>query len=843
MHAMRCTAVFLLALACLLEGCSRSEPPPPSAAATPRPVRLPRPKHFQTHWQDESQYIVESVVTDLVEMSVVASEGTAASLKGISADAYELSPSKPTAYEVVVNLGEARGTMTSVVSFEHPIWAPESYRALALALTQRLKVSPHPASTAEKPALLEMLLTPKAETLASADVQLSKDLAGQFTSAVKHEEAALLLASFSLRQAEGPFYEGRSELCRATAHLAFAETLQGGQAPSVTGSVAKAAHMVAYNAQAAALEQLNHIPDSEQTTPWKRALRMRATNDYRIYGETDHPTLLETREWFRARAQSVDVDRAWTSLRLTEEEKQLADWAHFARSHETSIRLGHTLLRTALASDLREFSAVVAIERGRGLGQPEMVDLLNQEPVRCVSANGEGISNVQVLGLGRWAAFAQRNICSTIATDFHFMNSRWGVPEKALRYRDEMDKLFWGLRLYPFVRRQNSTAMDYYHKAQDEEMALVRRSPHLVPSEVWNDICYNVPFGPRYIPPPHGFINEWHKLNPPPGTAYDPFPRLDHPSLVRQPDFPARLEQMRQIAPYDPHILYHLAKYPEDQEATAEKIEQVYAPVLDYDEYPNRRIAKLNTTNSAKFHYWIAKAAALDPSNLETLAHWYAERKQDDLAAATYAQWIANEIDELRVANSADWLVQYFERKGRIESAAALAERAANTGSSVGFLTKAHHLQRMGKIDEALGVYLENQERYNAPQPLITFVMKLPASQRTPRCEQQLNQSLKLIFPSGLQKLALSAKSAAPKTGVRFQSETDAMAKVGIRKGDIVATVRGYQVPNFTGYLILRDLDENAPYEIWVWRQDHYFPVKLPAGFRFGFNMEDFSQP
>lgn len=570
---------------------------------------------------------------------------------------------------------------------------------------------------------------------------------------------------------------------------------------------------------------------------------MRSTKDFRSSGEGVIPTLLETREWFRARAEMIDADRAWDSLRLNAEQSPMADWTRIVRSQTPSVKLGHYLLREALGAELREFSTVVRINLGTEVSEQGIVDLLNREPSRCVTADATGAPQISVLGMGRWAAFEQRNLCSAIAADFAFMHKRWGVPEEAAAYRDKLDALFSGLRLYPLVRRQNATDVAYYKKAQDDSMALVRRSPHLVPAEAWNEICYEVPFGPIYIPPPHAFINEWHKLNPLPGTAYHPFPRMNHPSLVSRPDAVARLEQMHRLAPYDTIITHNLLRLRDGDEPTAGKIEEAYARVIDYYPTTSRQLARLKAQDPEQFEKWMWKAVALDPSYLEDLADWFVARKQEDRAATTYAQWMANENNELRVAASAEWLVQYLERKGQTEKAAQLAERAAMTGSSAGFMTKARHLTRCGKIDEALEVYLENQRRYHAPGALIAFILKLPAAQRTVRCQQELKAATEKIFPSGLQKLAVSGKAAAPKVGVRVQKENDLIREAGLQQDDIIATVRGYQVPSWQGFTVLRSLDEDAPFEMQVWRKDRYLTLKLPARYRFGINLADFASP
>lgn len=281
------------------------------------------------------------------------------------------------------------------------------------------------------------------------DIALSERLANDVRNADLHEQAALLLGAFAMREPNGIFYQGRSELCRITAHLAFARQLRGAEPLHSEGLVAKAVLTALYNNQASALEQATALPSSDELSPWKRALRMRATNDFRIIGEAASPTLLETREWFRARAISIDITHAWDSLRLDDEQKKMADWTRIALNHRPSVGLGHQLLRTDLDAELRELSEVISIEGDPSVREENQVALLNREPNRCISLNDRGVVEVHVIGLGRWAALAQRSICGAITSDFVFMNERWGVPEEAVKYRQHIDPIFGGVAPVP----------------------------------------------------------------------------------------------------------------------------------------------------------------------------------------------------------------------------------------------------------------------------------------------------------------------------------------------------------------------------------------------------------
>ena len=797
-------------------------------------------KNFQTPWQDESQYIVEMIAADLAEMAYFAQHHTGLPGTALPVEAHEIRTPTGLAYTIKVQLGPD-GEFTCVVPMVTPIWSPATYRPLTKALAEKLRLrAAPPRARTDAAEILRTLATPTAETLATLDTKLSAQLAQEFTSASRHEEAALLLAAFTLREAKGMFFQIRSDLCRITAHLAFAAELRGAQPATPSGRVAEAALTSLYNNQAAALLQLTAIPDTAETVVWKRALRMHATGDYRLIKESENPTFLERREWFRARASSVGLTRAWAELNLDEEKRPPADWTRFACAESQPVEVGHVLLRLAVPLELYETAAVYFIEQGEKLSEAQLVPSLNAEPDRCVTERPAGQSPVKIIGWGRWAAFLQRHCCTAISANFDFIQRRWGVPDEARKYRDAMDRRFSGLRLYPFVRRQNATDEAYYRKAQDEQMALVRSVPHHVPAEVWNQVCYTVPFCPLYIPPPHGFINEWHSHNPPPGTAYNPLPRLNHPSLVNQPDTVKRLEALLRLAPYDTDLIFNLLRIRDGEKSTAEQISTAYAAVMDFNPAPYRRLAKQNKADPVAYEKFIRIAAAIDPSNYEELADFYLDAGREKDAATAFAQWISLELDDVSIANRAAWLIDYYERTGQSDSATQLANRAAEVYSSRGLLAKARLLERRRDYAGAIDCFQKNAERYDDSGPLIGFFVRFKETTGSSQYDAQLDQLIRIRLPGGLQKITKRSPLIGPKAGVLVQTDNDAIRQAGLQTGDIIVSSRGYAVSNWAGYIFIREL-EDTPFTLEVWRKGRYVALPpLPAKFRFGVNLPDY---
>lgn len=832
-------ATMLLCTVFTLAGCGRqNEARVAAAPENTMPAPKPPATDFQTPWQTESEYIVTMVAADLVEMAYHAKHGRTLEMN-LPVEVREMTSSTEArpVYQVKAALGQ-EGELTCELVIDTPIWAPRTYAPLVRMLFEKLQLSGAEGGTDSD--LLKQLQDLRVETLAKADVELSEKLAREFAVPARHEEAAFLLGAFTLRQTNGLFFQLRAELCRMTAHLAFAGGLRADKAPPVTGRLAAALLTVLYNNQADALELLAPVSDDGDAGIWKRTLRMRATRDFRIIGESRTRTLCEELEWFRARAESVSQDRAWASLRLSEEQQVLADWTRVLGAERSTVPVGHIVLRAGLPAELREVALAYEAVEGKALPPGELVEALNAEPRRCVTAGPGGNVRIGVIGWGMWAAFLQRQLCQALTTNFLFMRDLWGVPDEARQYQEGIDREFWNLTLYPFVRRQCAPDRDYYRKAQDEEMAIVRRTPHIVPAAAWNEIDFKVAVSPLYWPPPHPFINEWHRPNPVPGTAYNPRPRMHHRSLSERADVVARVERMHRLAPYDEIVSHNLLRVREGEKQTAAQVEKIYAAGLDYQASPLLLLGRLSKGDPQQQEKWIRKAAALEPSAYWHLAQFYITQRREDEAAEAYVEWIANEVDDVSVANSADWLIRYFERNGQLASAHALADRAAATYSARGLLSKADLLERQDEPAAALDLHRKQAERYDDYGPMISFLLRL--KEQGNRDYDEVRESVLKEFMSGLVKFDKAATRAAPKSGVRVSSDNPANGEAGLRMGDVIVGVRGYQVMDTKTFQAVRDSSSDEPYAVVVWRKGRY--VELPpvkAGHRYGVSLVDFS--
>jgi tetratricopeptide (TPR) repeat protein len=813
-----------------------SEPAGPQAQ--PAAAQTPFSGNFRTHWQDESQYIVENTASDIAEMFVFARTGKPPAAGQLSVDAEEDGQG---GYDL--SLRDLSGPATRAkLAIRGNIFSPDTYMPLLAALAAQYGAL-KPADGVEIAGLLESLTAPTAETVESANLNVSSELAKSFSSARAHEQAALVLAAFSLREHSGKFYQILAELSRMSAHLSFAAALRGGGESSMDGKVAEAAMLALLGNSAESQALLLGLPDSEPgVADWRRALGIRNTLDVRKYEGSNTPSLLEQFERFHAVLEKRGESAAWGDvLKLPEDQRRLPDWGRIASSDYFSVGVGHELLKVTLQSELAEVGSIYELVWGKKATTETLVADLNASPSHCVTLDAKGTAHVNVIGWGLWAAFFQRHLCNAITSDFDFLQRLWGVPDQASAFRTELDKTFWGLDLYPFVRRLDATEERYYRSAQDAEMALVRSRPQVVPAEAWNYVSYTPGFCPRYYPPPHPFINEWHKRNPPPGTAYNIYPRLDHPSLMNRPDTAARLEKLHSISPWDVQLTKATMAAKYGTSPSGEELVDGYKDISGYDAWACSQIADAYGNQPELFTQWMARAAAINSFYFYELADFLKARGREAEAVAAYESAFSKDDNDVRVANSCRWVVKYYETHGRPADATKLADRAAEVGSSRGFETKGMLLEMRHDYKGALQSFAAINDRYKDPNALLSFLIRVHKEAPSDFFDAQLKSVSEQEVTGGIEMVNLDSFSGPPADGMLISEQNDETRRGGLQLGDVVVAVHGYRVRDFRSYKVLRELEDDARLDLILWRTSSYMTLTAsPPNRRFGIDFADY---
>ena len=411
---------FTIASILLAAGLTTScKPKSPVGPATPS-------GYFQTPFQNESQFIVEAIVSDLAEQMYYAKLHRLPDPKHFSIIATEKpgSPIDAPAYELQIRLDPKLDELKCDVAINGPIWSPAVYQGVAKQLAQAVGLKSAIMDQSEETTLLTKLTDGTPETIEREDQRLSADLESDFSNSKLHEQAALLLGAFLLRDHSGKFYEIRTPLSRLTAHLTMAQFLRGSSPAGVNGQLAEVMMLTLVGDEALALVRLNAIGTTNTAAlPMVRALQARDTGDYRPLEKMDGLSRVECVEWFSAYADYVATTLAWP--KLSDDQKQTIDFVRAANQEGYSVETGHELLAVSIPLEIQEINSIYALSHSEKLSKEELVKVLNELPERCFTHSGNEV-HVSIIGWGQWAAFLQRHLCHAIQQNFYFMNSMWG---------------------------------------------------------------------------------------------------------------------------------------------------------------------------------------------------------------------------------------------------------------------------------------------------------------------------------------------------------------------------------------------------------------------------------
>ena len=825
------TAGVLLAVE-VLTGCK-----PKSPVESARPVGC-----FQTPFQNESQFVLETIVSDLAEQTFYAAYHRLPNPKEFAVTATEKPGSPPDApvYDLKIRLDAKKPDLKSAVTVSSPIWSPSNYLPLAEALARAVGLKAVASEVSESTQFLQKLADISPETIEQKDQELSAALEADFTNPQLHEAAAALLGAFLLRDHSGNFFEMRLPLSRMTAHLTMASSLSSTHSYRINGRMAEAMQLTLIGDQALAMERLSALGTNDVVlAPIVRALRMRNTGDYLMLDEPTGLTEIESVEWFIARAEWIGAASAWP--KLNDVEQRTIDYIRVANQEDYSVEMGHELLAASIPLELQEAGTVYKLLRHGQLAQRELVEALNELPERCFQRGTDGTIHVQVLGWGQWAIFLQRHLCHALVQNFNHMQRNWGVPEDAKQFADTCDRDFGELRLYPFVQRMNATEVESYHKSVDAGIKITLATPHLVPTGCWDWLFHGVNFAPSYPPDFDPHINEWFDHNPLPGTAYDLAPRFPHPTLVDRSDVIALFEKLHELAPYDCRIVDFLLTKKYNNHPTYDQAMALYREMLPYSVTALRTVANTVYDRPDQYERLMTQAAKLNPACYYELGDYALSQHLEDKAAQFIDQACAGDPDTVRASNHSIWRVRYYLKKGQVDKARAIADEAGEVYSSEGLQAKAIFLESTHSYDGAFNWYAKVVDRYDDPAPLVDFCFRYRSQTGDSRFEPELQKLLKRFFPKGMEKVTLASFHNPPTDGVSINGQNGLITSAGLKAGDVIVAVYGVRVHSYRQYCCARGLKHSPELELIVWQGDAYREFKPSSpNHRFRVDFGDF---
>ena len=443
--------------------------------------------YFNSPFQDESQFIVQTIVSDLAAEEFYAKYHQLPDPKTFSVQATEQanSPTNQPVYQVEIKTDPNHVTLRSEVKLNGAIWSPDLYKELATKLAELLGLGPAPTTSGNDTTLLLELTDGTAATIEHENQSISKALETEFNNPVLHEKAAVLLGAFALREHSGNFFDVRFPLCRMTAHLSMAQLLPGGKPLGVNGRVANVMLLTLTHNQAAALEELNHVdPHDPALAAWANTLYADNTYDFRRLNAATNLTMIERIAWFEAYSRSVSQDIAWS--KLGKEKNTVPDFCRIALEKNFSVELGHELLPIAMNLELSEVVRTYNLSHAKKIDRSILIQALNETPGQCLMVDPEGKTIVQVIGWGQWALFLQHHVCSCVSQCYECLQNKWSLPDDAASYAEKCDQIYANLRLYPFTKMPQKFNSSPGHASRADQCSqIISTAPQLVPAGCW----------------------------------------------------------------------------------------------------------------------------------------------------------------------------------------------------------------------------------------------------------------------------------------------------------------------------------------------------------------------
>lgn len=785
------------------------------------------PSSIQSRFASEEHWMVETILRDLAEVAAFA--------RGVPPGDvrldYELLPAGPLELppvRVAVRIGSVV-EVARELHLERSFWTPGNYAPLAAEL-----LGPGlPEDGTDDGAILDALLEPTLPVLLSENDRVTASLRSNVRNPLAHEEAAVLLGVFGMREAAYGFDDKRLLLLRMTTHLALARALRGEEPPGPTGSMAEAALLALCGRQAELWKRLDGTRGASRAAEaWKSALYLYSTEDWRR--EAMPEELLVKLMRFRAMVSSLGasaaIDRMGDAL-----DRDVSDWGRILTWLGSGGVASSSFVEEQPGRELAEANEVALAYHGAPLSPRDLSAALNELPGGIVGEDGP-----EALGWGLWAAFHQRHLLGAILAGSRMYRDTFGLPDAAEAFGREADFAFAELEMNPIVQVRRTRYVGGRVEdtiGMDGAIALARKHPELVSPTNWRSLEDTAAhmMRKRGMPRAASWLSPRVLVT---GALDGTEHRLEIFELARAVDATEVLEALSSVAPSHSAVSSVLAEHLKRRTA-----EDLYSEMserlesrLDFDLHALRTLLEAAKGEDGRLRIF-ERMCAIDATECADLGWELVYWHHPEEAAAAFEKLVDAAPSGVYVCNNANWLVNYYYEDGRRDEALALAEEAAAPYCSWGLRTHAHLLERIGQVAQAERLYQMDAERYeyDAPvaPPLLGFYYRRARLAGDIAFEERFEAVLSRVFPRGLEPLSDVPGDAPPTDGVFIDGASPVLEREGLRGGDVIVGLDGWRVHTLDQYdavASFRDRTSNArDMRIRIWRQARYMDLEADA--------------
>lgn len=790
-------------------------------AAEPTPPR---------RWEDEGTWLAGEVADRLVRLLYRAGK-LAPAPDDLSVEVRRRGARTRNGYEVVVANGAS--TFQAEVGRDG-VWLPESYDGVArLALEAWGPVARQP--TRPVPDLPRLLARSPESGLHRANRDVSGRLDELPGSAVVHDEAALVLGCLGLREAAGAITDHRRILSRMTAHLAAARALRGADAdPTPAGRLARLALDALTGRQSVVVEGLDSSARAlagQGPRAWARALRIRATGDWRLLKAPARATPLEQLEQYRALVVGRGAAHGLDMLRQIDP-PDLPDWGRIALSEHATVQAGNVFANALLEAELK-LAADDLLPEGTSRETPEAL-VAALRSAHEGDAGGNGALDAGAISPRMWAAYHERHLVAAVSALLRHLNHALGMRLEAEEAYRTFSSELAGLPLFPRVGLQFKPSRGEHpwrtwNAAESCEAlaALSRESPERLVPVGWKHAAEACPEqrSDGRLASFEGWFGELHL----PGTAFWPAGRF-----LIEPFGSLSLEDvevLHRLAPWNFRIaqVHHVRIGASRPEA----LEESYGPLLEINATALRAATNAYKKDPEAYLERYRSLCEVEPDECYEYARMLRTRGRPEEVMRAYERAVRHGRDRLSMSKDIGWLVSYYAETGRTDRAMELALQAAAVGSHEGLATLGALLEQTGRVDEASEVFHRLAERYEAGGHVLDrFLAAYLERVGDERFGAEAEASFSRVFPGGLERVDLDDFDEPPLSGVVFIEESAYLRDAGLGEGGVVVALDGYRVHNVRQYLCVRRFRFERDFEIIVYYQTRYRKVRASLPLR-----------
>ena len=771
----------------------------------------------------EQQWIVNSIGKDIAEIVLFAAKqdgNKEITLEALTYNTKE-APGNSEQFSYQLQWDKSNAGQTRDFTLVDYLWNPDNYAPWAEQLIKSCKLQAFESAESPLDSYISGLSNFASETIAQENKRISAALMAHPLDAGMHEQAALLCSLFALRESAACFSDVRPSLNRIATHLAIAKALKGKTPYGTAGKLSEATLMCLCGHEAEGVERIDAMKSdpNQATQSWLRALKIRATNDYRI-ADLKKASVLERLQYGRALADDIGSDYLTDYLQKNKPEGPAIDWLRIGSRGVSSVQSGHIYTEPGVGAELQSFTEDLKLYKSEPIKSSSEANAALSLPAgRCLVF--DPTPELQVISWPDVSAFHARHVLDSLFQRYYFEQKMWGVPDQAQEFAEKSDKSFAEIKLYPLYKAcrlwVDGKKCDAELTAQLKQLLLDR--PEDINSTLWHRIL-KVSATPTEFAP----VTSWFTPRFLFGTAFD-FPARN---FDEDPDLTlGELDKLKSVSPYSRLVTYNWAatKYPHES-YTSQQLTDAFGSLAEVDINAMHSIAQASKSDPTKYAEQLEKIAKYKPDSYFALGNFYVHQSQPEKAKEAFEAGIRLGRDSVAMSNSCSWLVNYYFDHGEKDKAYKLAESVAAVYSAVGLKTMAKLCERMGKLPEAADYYIKIRDRYDDEGGLCLFYNR--HAKENANYKQEGERLLKNIFPAGQIKIDPASLTGKPENGILVTSNSPLTEKFGIHYRDVFVGIDGVRIDTKSQYFYLLEAnaDANQKMKFTVWNGKEYRTVE-----------------